>query len=324
VLLEVNVPLQAGAGAPFLGVGQFLLEGHSVEAEFRELDRHLWFQAGGAFGVAGALLAVVLGWAFRRLRRANRQLEARTGELLRANQELALAARTSAIGAVTSHLIHGLKSPLAGLRQFVASGTREGEGERTGLEDWAAAAASAQRMEAMIYDVVNVLRDEEAGAGYEVAVEELAELVVRRVRGLAERRGVRVESIVEGEVILDNRTANLLALILVNVVHNGIEASNPGQVVRLEVRADGDPIRFRVCDAGPGFPEAFRADPFAVRRSDKEGGTGIGLAISRRLAQHVGAELVLRESTAAGTVFEVSWARPVGARTGSPDGAIGG
>jgi signal transduction histidine kinase len=44
---------------------------------------------------------------------------------------------------------------------------------------------------------------------------------------------------------------------------------------------------------------------FEPVQSRKEGGSGIGLAITRQLAGHLGAELTLVSSSAAGTVFRL-------------------
>jgi nitrogen-specific signal transduction histidine kinase len=59
-------------------------------------------------------------------------------------------------------------------------------------------------------------------------------------------------------------------------------------------------------DEGHGFPEPARGNVFCPRPSDREGGAGIGLAISKQLADYLGAELELRRSTARGCVFALS------------------
>src|SRR5262245_32381117 len=88
-LLEVNVPLHFGNG-PLAGIAQFLVEGHSIAAEYSRLDRHLALQGALAFGSGAAILTSVFGWAFRRLRRAHQLAAERAENLVRANQELAL------------------------------------------------------------------------------------------------------------------------------------------------------------------------------------------------------------------------------------------
>ncbi len=297
-LLEVCVPLHT-ENRPLAGIAQFLVEGHSIQAEFTNLDRLLATRAVLAFGAGGTILGAALVWAFGRLRRAHRLLTERTENLARANQELALAAKTSALGAVAAHLIHGLKNPLAGLQNFVASrGTASESGEAA---DWQHAVASTRRMQIMITQVVGVLREEQAGAAYEVTVKELEEMIRNRVQPLARERGVNFASVIQTDAALPNRAANLAALILVNLVENALQATPKGKTVGLTVRRAGARLVFEVRDEGSGFP----ADTplFMPCRSAKEGGTGIGLALCKQLANHLGAELELAASTSTGCVF---------------------
>ena len=44
----------------------------------------------------------------------------RRADLARANEELVFAAKTGAVGAISAHLIHGLKNPLSGLEGYVS------------------------------------------------------------------------------------------------------------------------------------------------------------------------------------------------------------
>jgi len=303
-LLEVNVPLSPAGEFRLAGIAQFILEGESVAAEYARLDRNIALQAFVAFLVSGAILALSISWAFRRLARASRLLAERTHDLLRANQELALAAKTSAVGAVTSHLIHGLKSPLSGLQSFVTSVSAI-QGDRLAA-DWQQAVASTRRMETLINQVVSVLREEEAGRRYEVTLAELAGIVSDRVLPLARERRVQFQTRVGGEARLPNRTANLLSLILANLAQNALEATPPGKAAVLAISHSAGNILCEVSDEGPGFPERLRPTLFKPCQSTKEGASGIGLAICKQLANHLGASLELRRSAPGGCVFALT------------------
>ena len=306
-LLEVFVPLHTENG-PLAGIAQFLVEGHSIVAEYARLDRHLARQALLAFTAGGTILATALAWAFQRLRRANRQLAERTENLARANQELALAAKTSALGAVAAHLIHGLKNPLTGLQNFVAA--RGSPASRATADDWIQAVASTGRMQAMISQVVGVLREESAGTAYEVTLAELDQIVRSRVQPLARERAVNFTTMIQAEGTLPNRAANLVALILVNLVENALQATPAGKTVALAVSRAAGRFVFEVRDEGAGFP----ADTplFMPCHSAKPGGNGIGLALCKQLANHLGAELELASSTPAGCVFALRLPAAVG------------
>lgn len=306
-VLEVVVPLQDGTGRPG-GIAQFFFDAANLAAEFQVLDRHLQRQAALAFILAALVIAAALGFAFQQLSRTTRLLEERTQSLQRANQELTLAAKTSAIGAVTSHLLHGLKNPLAGLQQFVSA--RPGSNPNdpspsaaTAEEEWRDAAATTRRMKSMIDSVMHVLREESSTDSIQVPLEEILERVVSRYAEPARRGQVRiqVENTTAGEVA--NRTANLAVLILENLTANALQASPAGTTLTLSARLDDGAPVFRVRDHGPGLPPHVRERLFTPVQSTKEGGSGIGLALCQQLALHLGAELTLVQSNAAGTEF---------------------
>jgi signal transduction histidine kinase len=111
---------------------------------------------------------------------------------------------------------------------------------------------------------------------------------------------------VEGQAALPNRAANLITLILVNLVQNAVEATPAGKSVCLTLAGGNERIAGEVRDQGSGFPQELRNNLFKPCHSTKEGGSGIGLAICHQLAKHLGAELELKSSAADGCVFALT------------------
>ena len=298
-LLEVEIPLHLPGQSAVVGIAQFILDGHSIALDFARLDSSLELQASVAFGVGGLIIVFGLGWAFRRLQRANLLLSERTRVLLQANQELSLAAKTSAVGAVTAHLLHGLTNPLSGLQLFVSARALDPRTEND--ERWREAVALTERMQKMIQDVVSALRDDQAS--YELTWNELLEIVTAKAQPLAEAVGVRFrgESSLEG--VLSNREANLIIMILSNLIQNAIQATPHGREIRLLLHPEATAAVCEVQDEGGGLPEENKRNLFLPCRSSKTNGNGIGLALCKQLANHLGAELALKTSTSAGCVF---------------------
>jgi signal transduction histidine kinase len=307
-LLEVNIPLREEGAARLAGLAQFLMDGTSIARDYAELDRHLAWQSALAFAVGGSILAAGLALAFRRVQRANRLLAERTSSLLQANRELALAAKTSAVGAVTSHLIHGLRNPLTGLHSFVQDrAVAPGNGEEG---DWQLAVATTERMQSLINRVVRVLQEEPAAARYEITLAELVEMLARKLQPAAAAAGVDFQTGAAPVGALSNHEADLVLLILENLVQNAIEATPAGKAVRLAVGTEGDRVVMEVADEGPGLPAETQARLFTPCASQKKSGSGIGLAISQQLAKHLGAELDLKHSSSQGCTFRLALPRP--------------
>lgn len=308
-ILEVNVPLHV-EGGKLDGIAQFLLEGQSISREYLLLDRRLTLEAAAVLLACAMFLGLPVGWLFRRLRRAHELVDQRTRDLVRANRDLALSAKTSALGAVTAHLFHGLKNPLAGLEDFITSQTPSGNGADS---EWHDAIVSTQRVQGMIRQVLDVIREEQSGAAYEITVPELLGLLRPRIEPLAARRGVSFTTDVQTEALLGNREANLVLLILLNLIENAIHASPSGCTVVLSISGLPAGLAFRVRDQGPGFPADVPL--FMPCHSKREGGSGIGLALCKQLAQHLGAELSLSQSSSSGCEFTLLLSGRAGAGT---------
>jgi signal transduction histidine kinase len=302
-LLETWLPLRRADSARVAGAAQLWTDGHAVATEFGALDQRLFTQAILAWGAGAAIIGYLLTWAFRRLDAANRELRARSEDLLRANRELALAAKASALGTVTAHLMHELKNPVAGLEEFVASQSEGGAPDDGG--ELAAASELTRRLRRMINDVVGVMRDEQTGAHFELSAAEVTELAVDHVRRIAEDRGVALRRDAHCEIGLPARRANLAGLVLRNLLQNAIEASPTGAAVRVTADTVGDTVRFSVVDSGPGLPPSVRARLFQPCTSTKAGGSGLGLALSQQLARQAGGEIRLLRSEADGTCFQL-------------------
>lgn len=304
-LLEIIVPLPDSAGK-LVGIAQFFFDGSNLAAEFNTLDLNLRRQALLAFALAAAAISAALAFAFHKLSQTTRLLSERTQSLLKANQELTLAAKTSAIGTVTSHLLHGLKNSLAGLQLFVNArpGSTYNPASTTAIEEeWQDAAKTTRRMRAMIDGVMQVLHEETSGVTIQVPLHEVSSRLARKFAEPIRTGQLHWETPGEFNGDLTNREANLVVLILENLVSNALQASPQQGIVRVHGSIQAGCPVFRVRDEGPGLPPHIRDRLFTPVQSTKEGGSGVGLALSQQLAHHLGAELSLVSSDGKGTEF---------------------
>lgn len=297
----ITVPLYQRDTKKLAGAAQFIVEGGSIAEEYARLDGRLFTIAVSTFAVSGTMLVAMLWPAYRRVRKLTLNLARHSERLQRANDELVLAARVSAVGAISAHLMHGLKNPLASLSQFVTR-SDPATAEADPL-DWQDALTAARRMQSLVEHTLEVLCDSRGEPSYELTVMELGGEVQKRVAAAAARRGVEVSFQAEGNCVLTSRTANLASLILVNLLENAIEATPAGGAVLLAVSRGDDRLRFRVRDGGAGFSEHQLDHLFLPGKSTREGGSGIGLAISKQIADYLDAALELEESSASGCVF---------------------
>ncbi len=304
-LLEVWVPLLDPLTGSPVATGYFLLDGTSIRSAYRSLDRELLRQAWIAFGAGAVLIGGVLAVIFRRLFRAQRELESRTRALIEANSELNLAIKSAALGGLTAHLLHDLKNPISGLQMFVEE-AKSLDGKPIDPATLEYAMEHTQRLRNLVQEVVGILQEDHSGIDYSLTLDEWLESFRHKVEPPCRENRMPFETgPVPAHVRLSNRQANLLNWILYSLVQNAIEASSPGNAIQLEFRRDVASLRIHVRDHGTGLGEEARANLFQPQKSRKPEGSGIGLAISSHLARALDASISLVETGPTGTCFEV-------------------
>lgn len=100
-----------------------------------------------------------------------------------------------------------------------------------------------------------------------------------------------------------------LQQILVNLLSNAVRHSPSGGRIRVTLRCDGHGIEFVVQDEGPGIPVEFQErvfEPFERFDPHSGLGTGLGLPVSRRLAEVLGGRLTVTSEPGKGARFTLA------------------
>jgi signal transduction histidine kinase len=137
---------------------------------------------------------------------------------------------------------------------------------------------------------------------------DLVRATVAVVEPLARQKGLTFESSVPNAAIRMTSDVDKVRQILVNLAGNAVKFTDHGEV-RLDVARSDGVIRFTVRDTGIGIP-AHDIDrlfkPFAqldTTLTRRHGGTGLGLYISRGLAELLGGRIDVRSEVGKGSCF---------------------
>ncbi|MFN4243095.1 MAG: ATP-binding protein [Tepidisphaerales bacterium] len=231
------------------------------------------------------------------------------------------AERLAAIGETTAALSHSIKNILQALRggaDVVEMGLSGGNLDQA-RKGWAVVSRNLDRIYSLTLNLLAYSRPrvpEFAPVDMGRVVADVAELVSAAARD----RRVRVETHIEPGLPLCEADADGVHQLLMNLVGNAIDAVNEGAgVVRVIARSEtadvaraaaagehGGWMVLEVEDNGPGIPETMRQHLFELFHSTKGNrGTGLGLAVSRKIAEEHGGRIDVVSTTGHGTRFTV-------------------
>ncbi len=202
--------------------------------------------------------------------------------------------------AVICSLSHDLRTPLTSLLASIdALDDQIGDPGR----QRAIARRNVMTMKQLVDDLFLLAR---ADSGYFLMhpeVYDIAELVdeaAEALEGAARLRGVVIErrALSAYRVSCD---AEATGRMLRNIVDNAVRYTPEGGVVSLSVQHHGSSVDVVVDDQGPGFPDGFVALAFerfsqADPARSQHGGAGLGLAITRTLAEAQGGSVSIQEA----------------------------
>jgi signal transduction histidine kinase len=147
-----------------------------------------------------------------------------------------------------------------------------------------------------------------------IEIQALMQQLVELVGPLASARGAQLEvEPVLSDASCVNADRRRLTQVMLNLLSNAIKYGGADGRVRLSATRHDDRVVVCVSDSGPGIAPDRLQDLFEpFERLGAEAGpapgSGIGLALSKRVAASCGAELTLESSTSEGTTFSLSLA----------------
>lgn len=223
----------------------------------------------------------------------------------------------------TADASHELKTPLMVLRAGVERALTHPGTPAESIEALDETLEQINQMTEMVENLLTLARADEGRAPLTVAPTDLRDLVAEAAETaglLAEAGGVTVESSTPSGPVLLSVDAHRIRELLLNLVTNAVKYTPAGGTVSIELEEGERAVVLRVRDTGIGvapgdlphiFERFWRADPARSRTGDRPG-VGLGLAITKWIAEAHGGSITVQSRPGRGTVFTVLLPRKEG------------
>jgi PAS domain S-box-containing protein len=254
----------------------------------------------------------------------------RTAELSAANAELARAARLK--DEFLAAMSHELRTPLnaiLGLSEALQEEVYGSLNERQ-LRSLRNIEESGRHLLELINEILDIAKIEAGKVELQVgpvSVQSVCQSGLTLIRQMAHKKQIDVSAVFDSEVTTIHADARRMKQILVNLLTNAVKFTPDGGKIGLEVAADEarDAVHFAVWDTGVGISEQEMSklfQPFVQLDSSlsrRHSGTGLGLALVRRLIELHNGGVAVESEVGVGSRFTISLPWDPSAVDGEPD-----
>jgi signal transduction histidine kinase len=304
----------AGAGSLLLALVLGLLLSDSFVVPLRWTQRRLATIAAGDFsGHVEVSNRDEIGALAADVNRMNDQLRDLYRELETASQQLEAASRHKSDFLAT--MSHELRTPLNAIIGFseVLHEQMYGELNERQLAFVKDVLVAAEHLLTLINDVLDLAKIEAGGMELEisdVSIPDVLQSAVSMHSERASRAGVELTQTTEPEEITISADGRRVRQIVLNLVSNAVKFTPAEGRVDVSARLNDDQVEIAVADTGPGIAaeelepifEQFRQ----ARDSKRAEGTGLGLPLSRKLAELHGGRLSVESTPGIGSTFRLT------------------
>ncbi len=251
--------------------------------------------------VLGGQVAVLLERA-----RLDRELRHSYEQLAKTQQELVKRERLAALGELAAVIAHEVRNPLGVVFNSLSS-LRRMVSMPDARELLSIVGEESERLNRLVSDLLDFARPNEPKLQPDVLADVAASAVEAAVRGSG-IQGLKIRVDVPRELPRVLVDAQLCRQAVLNLILNGAQSMGRAGEVVISARVDptrGGAVRLDVSDTGAGIAPELADRIFQPFFTTRASGTGLGLALVKRIAEAHQAELTFESRVGQGTTFSI-------------------
>ncbi|GAB7081239.1 sensor histidine kinase [Megalodesulfovibrio paquesii] len=237
-------------------------------------------------------------------------------EMLEMHRRLQQSERLAAIGELSTYIAHEIRNPLFAIAGFANSLVRSGALDEDARQKASIILDESRRLDAILKSTLNFARPLQsadlamASLDLNLLVRDTAELFAIKCR----EQGLELQLALAESLPLAKADGELIKQCVINCIKNAMEAlelqrpqdrQGPGRIT-LRTAFSSSLVSVAVEDNGPGIAEEIRPRIFNPFFSTKNQGSGLGLAMTKKIVEEMGGEVHLATQEGQGATITLS------------------
>jgi len=235
---------------------------------------------------------------------AYERLEDNYRQLAEARDRLLRSERLAAIGSMAAHVAHEIRNPLVTIGGFARSIVRQTDPHTECHQSATIIAEEVARLEKILANVMDFTRPS-FPKKVPAHINEIVRAACDFLKGQLEEKKIELELTLAGDLPVLMIDPDQMRQVLLNLIKNAMESLHSGGIIEIETAQQRDYVRISIKDNGPGIPAELLENMFNPFFTTKPDGTGLGLAVTRKIVEDHGGEIIVKSTAGEGSTFTV-------------------
>lgn len=215
--------------------------------------------------------------------------------------------RLQILGKLAASLTHEIKNPLSVLKLNLdyLKLSKEKFDEET-IECIDSSLEAAEIINQLVHNTLELSRRNKNSFDNH-NLNDIIEKALNITKGLASKKGIAFELNLDESIDLINANETNILQVFVNLISNGIEASQENSRIKINTLQNDTKILAEVIDEGIGIIEEDMDKIFDEFYTNKENGTGLGLSVCKTILDEHNAKITVSNKSEKGTQFKIEF-----------------
>ena len=235
-----------------------------------------------------------------------RKLQAQSDRIIAVEEQLRRAEKLSTLGEMAAVLAHEIRNPLGSIRgtaEILKDDYPPGSQKHEFIE---IQIKETERLNNVVEDFLKMARQQPFDIKSCSITEEL-ETIVKLTENVAKERGiVLLPEFRDSDKVTTMGDGEKLRQAFLNIINNSLQATLPGGTVSINTRLTGNAAEIIFKDSGSGINCSIINRIFEPFFTTKADGTGLGLAVTRKIIEGHGGSLKIESEPGKGTSVVIS------------------